>query len=56
MEKLIILVSVYYLLLFLRNTYQRDLSFKDADDEQSKWSKELKGIDKDIKLAEESLF
>ena len=41
---------------FLRNTCERDLSLKDADDEQSKLANELKSIEKGIKPAEKNSF
>ena len=34
--KIIILVNAFHLLLFLRNTQERDFSLKDPDDEQRK--------------------
>ena len=43
-------------LLFLRNTYERDLSWKDADNEQSKLANELKSIEKGIKPAAKTSF
>ena len=45
-ENFIILINILYLLLFLRDMYEANLSLKDADDEQSKFTTKLKNLDK----------
>ena len=45
-ENFIILINILYLLFFLRDMYEGNLSLKDADDEQSKFIAKLKNLDK----------
>ena len=45
-ENFIILINILYLLFFLRDMYEGNLSLKDADDEQSKFITKLKNLDK----------
>ena len=45
-ENFIILINILYLLFFLRDMYEGNLSLKDADDEQSKFIVKLKNLDK----------
>ena len=45
-ENFIILINSLYLLFFLRDIYEGNLSLKEADDEQSKLTAKLKNLDK----------
>ena len=44
-ENFIILINILYLLFFLRDMYEGNLSLKDADDEQSKFIAKLKNLE-----------
>ena len=43
-------------IIFLRDIHERYLSYKDADDEQSKFANNLRNIDKGLKSVEKIVF
>ena len=56
MEKLIILVNIHYLLFFLRDTHEGNLSLENADLKQSNFAIELKNFEKGTKYLKKKLL